>query len=97
LVEEVGITPLPTCCFSFLGYICRRSVACNGKNNYAITCVAMLAEATTLLASFDLWMFRGGMDTFALVINYLNESWMPQHVTIGIFEVHETFGLSMVS
>ncbi len=57
----------------------------------------MLAEATTLLASFDLWMFRGGMDTFALVINYLNESWMPQHVTIGIFEVHETFGLSMVS
>jgi hypothetical protein len=35
------------------------------------------------------------MDTFAFVINYLNESWMPQHVTIGLFEVHETIGFSM--
>ncbi len=35
------------------------------------------------------------MDTFALVINYLNESWMPQHVVICLLEVHETIGLSM--
>jgi len=52
-------------------------------------------KATTLPASFDLWMSRGGVDTFALVINCLNEFWMPQHVTIGLFEVHETIGLSM--
>jgi hypothetical protein len=37
------------------------------------------------------------MDTLALVINYLNESWMPQHVTISLFEVHETIGHSMAS
>jgi hypothetical protein len=55
-----------------------------------------LVKATTLPASFDLWMSRGGVDTFALVINCLNEFWMPQHVTIGLFEVHETIGLSMV-
>jgi hypothetical protein len=67
------------------------------KTTMQLHVLPRLAEATTLLASFDLWMFRGGMDTFALVINYLNESWMPQHVTIGIFEVHETIGLSMVS
>jgi len=54
-----------------------------------------LVKTTTLLASFDLWMSRGGVDTFALVINCLNESWMPRHVTIGLFEVHETIGLSM--
>jgi hypothetical protein len=36
-----------------------------------------LAKVTTLLISFDFWMSKGGMDTFALVINYLNESWMP--------------------
>jgi len=41
-------------------------------------------------------MSKGGVDTFALVFNYLNESWMPQHVTIGLFEVHEMTGLSMV-
>jgi hypothetical protein len=56
-----------------------------------------LAKETTLSISFDLWMSRGGVDTFALVINYLNESWMPQHVTIGLFEVHETTRFSMVS
>jgi hypothetical protein len=41
-------------------------------------------------------MSRGGVDTFALVINYLNESLMPQHITIGLFEVHEMTRLSMV-
>jgi hypothetical protein len=35
-------------------------------------------------------MFRGDVNTFALVINYLNDSWIPQHVTIGLFEVHDT-------
>jgi len=39
---------------------------------------------------------QGGADTFALVVNHLNASWMPQHVTIGLFKVHETIGLSMV-
>jgi hypothetical protein len=33
-----------------------------------------LVEATTLLTSFDFRMSKGGVDTFALVINYLNES-----------------------
>jgi hypothetical protein len=55
-----------------------------------------LVKATTLITSFDLWMSKGGMDTFSLVINYLNEYWMPQHVTIGLFEVHEIRKLSMV-
>ncbi len=37
------------------------------------------------------------MDTFALAINYLNDFWMPHHVTIVLFEVHETTWLSMAS
>jgi hypothetical protein len=41
-------------------------------------------------------MSKGGVDTFALVINYLNDYWIPQHVTIGLCEVHETTWLSMV-
>ncbi len=40
-------------------------------------------------------MFRGSMDTFALIINYLNDSLTPMHATIGLFEVHETTWLSM--
>jgi len=39
-------------------------------------------------------MFRDNMDTFALIIDYLNDSWTPMHVTIDLFEVHETTSLS---
>jgi len=56
-----------------------------------------LVDAITLSTSFDLLMSKGGVDTFVLVINYLNESWMPQHVTISLFEVHETTRLSMAN
>ncbi len=40
-------------------------------------------------------MCKGGVDTFALTINYLNVFWTSIHVTINFFEVHETMGLSM--
>jgi hypothetical protein len=40
-------------------------------------------------------MCKGSVDTFALVINYLNHSWIPHYVTIGLFDIHETMGLSM--
>ncbi len=46
--------------------------------------------------SFNLWMFRGGIDTFALIINYLNEAWTSRHAIVGLFEVHETSGSVMV-
>jgi hypothetical protein len=37
------------------------------------------------------------MDTFALVINYLNDSWTPMHAIVGFFiEVHEITRFSMV-
>jgi hypothetical protein len=31
-----------------------------------------LASITIIFASFDLWMSRGGMDTFSMVINFMN-------------------------
>jgi hypothetical protein len=34
------------------------------------------------------YMMRSGVDTFALVIIYLNESWIPMHVNVGLFEVN---------
>jgi hypothetical protein len=41
-------------------------------------------------------VFRGVVDTFALVINVLNESWNPIDVSVGLFEVDETNGKNMV-
>jgi hypothetical protein len=41
-------------------------------------------------------MSRGGVDTFALVINYLDECWIPRHHIVGLFEVQKTNGSAMV-
>ncbi len=38
----------------------------------------------------NLWMSDGVKDVFALVINFLNERWQPQRITIGPFEANET-------
>jgi hypothetical protein len=54
-----------------------------------------LTDATTVIATFDLWMSRGSFDAFALVVNYINKKWEPCHVIVGIFEVHETSGVAM--
>ncbi len=39
-----------------------------------------LASTTIISTSFDLWMLRGSVDTFALVRKILNESWTSMHV-----------------
>jgi hypothetical protein len=54
-----------------------------------------LAKATTIFAMFDVWMSHRGFDTFALVVNYSNKQWVPCHVIVEIFEVHETIGATM--
>jgi hypothetical protein len=40
-------------------------------------------------------MFKGMVDTFALLISYLGESWIPWCVTIRLFEVQKTSGNAM--
>jgi len=54
-----------------------------------------LTFAIIISTSFDLWMSKDKVDTFALVTNFLNESWTPMHVTVDLFEVNETSGQSM--
>jgi hypothetical protein len=41
-------------------------------------------------------MSKGNVNTFALVINFLNEFWTSMHVTMNLFELHETKVESMV-
>ncbi len=36
------------------------------------------------------------MNTFSLVINYLNIFWNLTHVSVGLFDIHETTWFSMV-
>lgn len=54
-----------------------------------------LKIAAIVSTSFDLWMFHGIVDTFVLVIIFLNEAWVLMHVIVGLFEVHVTSEQSM--
>ncbi len=45
-----------------------------------------LVNHTNFNVTFDLWMNRTRIDTFSLVINFIDDVWMPRHVTIGLFE-----------
>jgi hypothetical protein len=51
-----------------------------------------LTSITIIYTSFDLWMVKGDVDFFALVIKFLNESWTLMHVIMGLFEANETNG-----
>jgi hypothetical protein len=42
-------------------------------------------------------MSHVGHDTFAMVVNFLNDSWEPSHVTMGIFEVQNTTSATMAN
>ncbi len=45
----------------------------------------------TCMVSFDLWMSRG-VDTFVLIVHFLNHNWEHGHVTIDLFKTIETSG-----
>jgi len=54
-----------------------------------------LANVTTIFASFDLWMFKGGIETFLLLLIISLKLGEPMHVIVGLFEVNKTIGLCM--
>jgi hypothetical protein len=54
-----------------------------------------LEFATIVSCNFDLCLSKNEVDTFALVINYLDKTCTFRHVTMGLFEMHETIGSAM--
>ncbi len=48
------------------------------------------------IASFALRMFEGVYVIFALMINFLGNDWQPKHVTIGLFDVTNNTGQTLV-
>ncbi len=39
--------------------------------------------ATTMV---EFWMSKSSFNAFALIINFINEEWVPCHVIVGMFE-----------
>jgi hypothetical protein len=62
-----------------------------------ICVISTFASCITCTCSFDLWMSHVSFDTFAIIMSFINTSWGPCHVTIGIFEVHNTIGTIMAN
>jgi hypothetical protein len=87
---------LESCFICFLVFSCGRNVTSHGKKYCGPHVLANFAFATIIFASFDLWMFHNGVDTFDLVFNFLNDIWVPMHVNVRLFEVNETIRQYMV-
>ncbi len=55
-----------------------------------------LTLTIAVFVNFTLWMSCSQVDIFVLVINFLSDNWVPMHIIVGLFEVNETIGQSMV-
>jgi hypothetical protein len=54
-----------------------------------------IAQSAAAIISFDLWMSKIKFDTFALVIKFINEDWVPCHVIVCLFETPNIFGTTL--
>jgi hypothetical protein len=46
----------------------------------------LLVDHVSAITSFDLWMFKGAHNVFALIVKSLVANWVSRHITIGSFE-----------
>jgi hypothetical protein len=51
----------------------------------------------SITTTFDLWMNKGALDAFALVINFLTLDWESKHVIISLFEAKGITRINLVS
>jgi hypothetical protein len=67
----------------------------HGQQDHGTPFFLAFFDAIIIITTFNLWMSQRGFDMFALVVNYINKKWELCHVTMTIFEVHETLGIAM--
>ncbi len=56
--------------------------------------MSSLASYITCISSFDFWMSWTRYSIFAIIVSFINISWMSTHMTIDIFKVHNIIGAS---
>jgi hypothetical protein len=54
----------------------------------------VLAQCDTIYITFNLLTNRTRFDTFAFIVNFLDQDWVPCHVTIDLFEVINTYEIT---
>lgn len=88
-----GFTLMPSCLFPSHSQLLEKVFHIMITMCMDMHVLPKLVSATIVFTSFDLWMSNGGVNTFALVINYLIKTWEPMHILIEFFEVSEIIGL----
>jgi hypothetical protein len=58
--------------------------------------VSLMMSTHVTINTFDLLMFRIGFDTFATIVNFVNNNWVSTYYIIGLFEVPNSFGVALV-
>lgn len=58
--------------------------------DYGLFCVAIICKLCNSCSVVDLWMSRTGVDTFYLVVNFIDSNWEPRHKIVRIFEASNT-------
>jgi hypothetical protein len=55
----------------------------------------LLVKCETKGVTFDFWMCQIGFDTFCLQMNFIDDTWQPRHVIIGLFEAPNIVGATL--
>ncbi len=88
--------PMTPCFISFSNYSYEWKASYNGAEKLGFARISEPCICSIISCSFHLWMSKGIVKTFALMINFHNEFKNPICVTMGLFEMDETNGKNMV-
>ncbi len=88
-----GFTLMPSCFFPSHSQLLEKVFRIMITMCMDMHVLPKLVSEAIVSISFDLWMSKGGVNTFALVINYLIKTWKPMHIVIEFFEVNEIISI----
>ncbi len=96
LMKQFGLWKDPQLVFPSCRTLIKEVFPCMVKHTleeFVLLYINVVISITTII---DLWMSKGALDIFALVINFITLYWEPKHVTIGLFKAKDTIGIILL-
>jgi hypothetical protein len=79
-----------------LQVISGKTYSFHATEDYGYICTSSLSNYATTNVTFDLWMNRSGFNTFALVVNFVDDAWVLKHVNVSLFETPNITSVALV-
>jgi len=57
----------------------------------------VVVSCITCIVDFGLWMLGVGYHMLVMVVNFINNSWEPTHLIVGVFEVQNIIVVAMTN